>query len=177
MGETYVILVDENDNEIGVMEKMRAHVEARLHRAVSVFLFNSGGEWMLQKRALDKYHSRGLWTNACCTHPFPGEPVYKAAKRRLIEEMGIKCEIKEIFSFIYKEELDNNLTEYEFDHVFIGITEDSPVINTDEVLDWKSISFKEMKEDLHGSPSDYTAWFRRIYLDVYDYLLNNKQKI
>jgi isopentenyl-diphosphate delta-isomerase len=177
MEETYVILVDEKDNQTGVMEKMRAHIEARLHRAVSVFILNSRGEWILQKRALDKYHSRGLWTNTCCTHPFPGEPANEAAQRRLLEEMGIKCDIKEIFSFVYKEELDDNLTEYEFDHVFIGMTDEIPVINTDEVLDWKSISFKDMMEDIQARPSDYTAWFRRIYLEVQNYLLDKKQII
>jgi isopentenyl-diphosphate Delta-isomerase len=172
MEETYVILVDDNDNPVGVMEKMRAHTEARLHRAISVFIFNSRGEWILQKRALDKYHSKGLWTNSCCTHPMPGEPEIEAANRRLMEEMGLKCEIKKIFSFVYKEELDNNLTEYEFDHVFIGITDEIPEINTNEVVDWKSILFEEMHKDILSRPSEYTAWFRKIYIEVQEHLHN-----
>ena len=121
MKDIYVILVDEKDNQIGVMEKMEAHRKANLHRALSVFIINSAGEWLLQKRAMDKYHSRGLWSNTCCSHPFPGENIVAAAKRRLMEEMGLHCELKELFSFIYKEKLDNEITEYEYDYVFAGI--------------------------------------------------------
>jgi isopentenyl-diphosphate delta-isomerase len=172
MESTYVILVDENDNPVGVMEKMKAHMEARLHRAVSVFIFNTSGEWVLQKRALDKYHSKGLWTNTCCTHPMPGESEIETAKRRLMEEMGIKCELQKIFSFVYKEELDNNLTEHEYDHVFIGFTDEDPVINTSEVLDWKRIPFDKLRKEIISSQSEYTAWFRKIYTDVHDHLLN-----
>jgi len=173
MGKTYVVLVDENDNPLGVMEKLKAHREARLHRAISVFIFNFRGDWILQKRALDKYHSRGLWTNACCTHPLPGESDNEAAKRRLMEEMGIKCEMKEVFSFVYKEKLENNLTEFELDHVFIGMTNEHPVINTNEVLEWKSISFDELRKDLLSNPSDYTVWFKAIFEKVNDHLYNN----
>lgn len=173
MDKTYVVLVDENDNPLGVMEKLKAHREARLHRAISVFIFNLRGDWILQKRALDKYHSRGLWTNACCTHPFPGESDNEAAKRRLMEEMGIKCEMKEVFSFVYKEKLENNLTEFELDHVFIGMTNEHPVINTNEVLEWKSISFDELRKDLFSNPSDYTVWFKAIFEKVNNHLYNN----
>lgn len=173
MGKTYVVLVDENDNPLGVMEKIEAHREARLHRAISVFLFNLKGDWIMQKRALDKYHSRGLWTNACCTHPYPGESVIEAAKRRLMEEMGINCEVKEIFNFVYKEKLDDNLTEFELDHVFIGITDEHPVININEVLEWKSISFSELRKDVYSNPADYTVWFKEIFERVHDHLLNN----
>jgi isopentenyl-diphosphate delta-isomerase len=171
MGETYVVLVDEDDNPLGVMEKIKAHREAQLHRAVSVFIIDSRGRWILQKRALDKYHSKGLWTNACCTHPYPGESDQEAAKRRLAEEMGLKCEIKEVFSFIYREELDNNLTEHELDHVFVGVTDQEPVINKNEVLDWKRISFDEMKRDIHSNPARYTVWFRKIFEKVHSHIL------
>jgi isopentenyl-diphosphate delta-isomerase len=173
MGKTYVVLVDEKDNPLGVMEKIEAHRQARLHRAISVFLFNQKGEWIIQKRALDKYHSRGLWTNACCTHPYPGESEIEAAKRRLMEEMGISCELKEIFNFVYKEKLDDNLTEFELDHVFIGITDEHPVINTNEVLEWKKISYEELSRDLYSNSADYTFWFKEIFERVHNHLLNN----
>src|ERR1700740_2951379 len=117
----YVILVNEQDEETGSMEKMQAHVEARLHRAFSVFVFNSLDKLLLQRRAKGKYHSPGLWTNTCCSHPRPGEKTIDAAKRRLMEEMGFECELHPAFSFIYKAELDNNLTEHEFDHVYFGL--------------------------------------------------------
>ena len=172
MGKTYVILVDENDNPLEVMEKLKAHREERLHRAISVFILNFRGDWILQKRALDKYHSRGLWTNACCTHPYPGESNQMAAKRRLMEEMGINCEAQEIFSFIYKEKLDDNLTEFEFDHVFVGITDKHPVINADEVMEWKSISFDDLRKDVFSNPSDYTVWFKEIFEKVHQHLNN-----
>ena len=171
MGKTYVVLVDENDNPLGIMEKIKAHREARLHRAVSVFIFNLKGEWILQKRALDKYHSRGLWTNACCTHPYPAESDHEAASRRLHEEMGITCGIKEIFSFIYKENLENNLTEFEFDHVFIGTTDEHPVINANEVLEWKNIAYDDLKKDIKLNPGDYTFWFKEIFEKVHDNLI------
>lgn len=116
----YVVLVDEQDKETGTMEKLQAHLNGRLHRAVSVFLFNSKGELLLQQRASGKYHSANLWTNTCCSHPRPGESAYDAANRRLYEEMGLACELSEVFSFIYKAHLGNNLTEHEFDHVFVG---------------------------------------------------------
>src|SRR5690606_3613335 len=134
--QDYVILVDENDNETGTMQKMEAHQKALLHRAISVFICNSNGEWLLQKRALQKYHSNGLWTNTSCSHPFPGESNLDAANRRLFEEMGIKAGLTEIFTFIYKEQLDNELTEHELDHVFFGISDVEPEINPDEVDDW-----------------------------------------
>jgi len=177
MVETYVVLVDENDNAIGVMEKMQAHKLAKLHRAISVFIINRKGDWIMQKRANDKYHSKGLWTNACCTHPNPGESVYDAAKRRLMEEMGIKCSLKEVFSFVYREKLENNLTEHEYDHVFIGVTDEHPSINTSEVLDWKSITFDDLQKDIKNNPADYTVWFRTIYNDVHNHLLNKNNRI
>ncbi|HEX2921652.1 MAG TPA: isopentenyl-diphosphate Delta-isomerase [Bacteroidales bacterium] len=170
MQEPYVILVDKNDVQTGTAKKLEAHEQALLHRAVSVFIVNNKGEWILQRRALDKYHSRGLWTNTCCTHPSPGEIAIDAAARRLNEEMGMKCNLRYLFSFIYMGKLDTELTEHELDHVFLGITDDVPVINREEVEDWKYVFFEEMKRDIDVNPGDYTYWFRIIYNDVNDHI-------
>lgn len=172
--ETRVILVDEDDNQTGVAEKMEAHRKALLHRAVSVFIVNTKGEWILQKRAFDKYHSNGLWTNTCCTHPFPGESNIDSAKRRLKEEMGINCELQELFSFTYKEKLDNELTEFEFDHVFFGVSDNPPVINLSEVEAWKAISFEDLHDNIQTNPENYTIWFKKIYERVYSHITVNK---
>ncbi|MCH5599676.1 isopentenyl-diphosphate Delta-isomerase [Niabella ginsengisoli] len=158
----FVILVDENDNAKGTMEKMEAHQKGLLHRAFSVLLFNDKKEWLLQQRALDKYHCGGLWTNTCCSHPFPDEDILHAAKRRLKEEMGIEGELDKAFDFIYKASFKNGLTEHEFDHVFIGQFSDTPNINTQEVADWKYISLSDLKEDLQLHPEKYTPWFKII---------------
>lgn len=166
MEDTKVILVDENDIQTGLAGKLEAHEKALLHRAVSVFIINSAGEWILQKRALDKYHSNGLWTNTCCTHPYPGESVFEAARRRLVEEMGIVCNVTWLFTFIYKEKLDNDLTEHELDHVFFGTTDSEPIINTSEVEGWKKISFNDLQNDVKQSPESYTCWFREFYEKV-----------
>ena len=170
MTKEFVILVDKHDNELGKMEKIEAHKKALLHRAISVFIVNSNGEWMLQRRALNKYHSNGLWTNTCCSHPYPGETSIDAANRRLAEEMGMKVELKELFNFTYKEELDNELTEYELDHVFLGISDDNPKINTDEVVDWKYIKYDDLKTDMENNPENYTVWFRKIVERVHKHL-------
>jgi len=162
----FVILVDENDNELGIAEKIEAHKKALLHRAVSVFIINSKGEWIIQCRAFNKYHSNGLWTNTCCSHPYPKEANIDAANRRLIEEMGIHAKLQEIFSFTYKERLDNKFTEHEFDHVFIGNSDETPVINKDEVFDWKKITFNDLNLDIQANPSKYTFWFKKIYQQV-----------
>jgi isopentenyl-diphosphate Delta-isomerase len=161
--QDFVILVDENNVETGTMEKMEAHEKALLHRAISVFICNTEGEWLLQRRAFDKYHSNGLWTNTCCSHPFPGETNYDAAHRRLKEEMGMEATLCEIFWFVYKEPLDNKLTEYELDHVFVGFTDNHPEINTLEVTEWKYMSFNELKSDIENHPEKYTVWFKMIY--------------
>ncbi|MDD2996269.1 MAG: isopentenyl-diphosphate Delta-isomerase [Paludibacter sp.] len=158
-----VILVDEFDQPIGTMEKMEAHVKAALHRAISVFIFNSKGEWLLQRRAIEKYHSRGLWTNTSCTHPAPGETSLEAAHRRLHEEMGLKAELREVFSFKYIQELENNLTEHEYDHVFVGYSDELPVPNPDEVMDYKYISYQDLLQEVAESPKKFTAWFKMIY--------------
>lgn len=155
-----VILVNTSDEEIGTMEKMLAHEKALLHRAFSVFVFNQKGEMLIHRRALDKYHSGGLWTNACCSHPRKGETTEEAAHRRLMEEMGFDCPISERFSFIYKAELDQGLTEYEYDHVFFGSFDGNPRINPDEVCDWKYISVLELKQDIKSYPDNYTEWFK-----------------
>lgn len=174
LDETLVILVDESDNKTGMMEKMEAHRQALLHRAVSVFITNSQGDWILQRRAFNKYHSNGLWTNTCCSHPYPGETSLEAANRRLVEEMGINCQLREIFSFIYKESLDNDLTEYELDHVFVGVTDELPEINKDEVLEWKAISFSELNSNINSNPEMFTVWFRKLYPQIDNYLSDNK---
>lgn len=166
----YVVLVDESDKEIGIAEKMEAHRKSLLHRAISVFIVNPEGQWLLQRRALSKYHSQGLWTNACCTHPFPGESNVDAAKRRLLEEMGLSSDLRKLFHFTYIEKLDNELTEHELDHVFVGVTDDLPKINTDEVMDYKYIDFKDLNEDIKRNPQNYTVWFRMIFERVQQHL-------
>ncbi len=158
-----VILVNEKDEEIGMMEKMEAHRKAVLHRAFSIFIFNGKNELMLQRRALEKYHSPGLWSNTCCSHPRKGENVVAAGHRRLMEEMGFDCEIRQIFSFIYKAELDKGMTEHELDHVLIGKCESHPEINKEEVHDWKWISLFELDKDMSENPEDYTVWFKTIW--------------
>jgi len=156
----YLILVDEKDNQLGLMEKMEAHEKGLLHRAFSVFLFNSKGEMLIHQRAISKYHSGGLWTNACCSHPRDQEKTIDAAHRRLEEEMGFDCEIKEVFHFTYKSALDNGLTEHELDHVFIGEYEGEINPNPDEVESYKYISVTELVKDVAKNPQLYTEWFK-----------------
>ncbi len=156
-----VILVNEQDEEIGVMEKIQAHKEGKLHRAFSVFLFNAKNEMLLQKRAASKYHSPNLWTNACCSHPRPNEHVDRAAIRRLTEELGISnVPLHKKFSFIYNAPFDNGLTEHELDYVFVGRTDDIPVLNQEEASDYKYVSLAAISEDMATSPADYTVWFK-----------------
>ncbi len=167
----FVVLVDENDKEIGVEEKLKAHQNGgKLHRAISVFIFNSKGELLLQRRALEKYHAPGLWANTCCSHPRPGESVEQAAKRRIKEEMGFECEVKEIFSMIYKADVGNGLTEYEYDHVFIGFWEGEPMPNPKEVCEWKWASLEEIERDMKENPEKYAPWFRIIFPKVAEYV-------
>ncbi len=156
----YVVLVDEQDIATGVMEKIQAHREGRLHRAVSVFIFNSKNELLLQQRAGSKYHSAGLWTNTCCSHPRPGEAAGEAAIRRLHEEMGLSGNLRAAFTFIYKAQFDNGLTEHEFDHVFIGITNEAPVPDKTEVADWKYMNIAQLEADIKNHPEQYTEWFK-----------------
>ena len=158
-----VILVNERDEPIGEMEKMEAHEKGMLHRAFSVFVFNENNELLLQKRASSKYHSGGLWSNSCCSHPRNGESIVDAGERRLTEEMGFSVPLEAVFSFIYKAELDNSLTEYELDHVLIGQYGESPEINVNEVEDWKYIDLEILALDLEIHPGNYTEWFRIIF--------------
>lgn len=158
-----VILVDEHDNEQGLMEKMEAHRKGLLHRAFSVFILNDKGELLLQRRALSKYHSGGLWTNTCCSHPRDGESNEEAAHRRLMEEMGFDCEVEKMLDFVYRAELDQGLTEHEFDHVFIGSYNDEPNINPEEVDSWKWMSLDDVESDINANPHNYTEWFKIIY--------------
>lgn len=160
MTNEFVILVDENDNEVGVMEKLLAHREGQLHRAFSVFIFNDKGELLLQQRALSKYHSAGLWTNTCCSHPRPNETIKDSANRRLFEEMGLSCDLVIKTNFIYKALFDNGLTEHEFDYVLIGRTNQNPVINTEEAAGYKWQSIPDIRKDMALNPGNYTEWFK-----------------
>ena len=161
-----VILVDENDKELGFMEKNQAHREGLLHRAFSIFLFNSSHQLLLHKRALSKYHSPGLWTNTCCSHPRKGESLIDAANRRLVEEMGMKCELKHNYHFIYNVKLDKGMTEHELDHVFIGFSDEPPQPNPEEVCDYKYITVEKCLEDIKNNPMEYTEWFKIAYPEV-----------
>lgn len=175
MIEEQVILVNEQDQEIGLMPKIEAHEKAVLHRAFSVFIFNSRNELMLQQRASHKYHSPDLWTNTCCSHQRHGESNIEAGKRRLFEEMGIVTELEEKTSFIYKAPFDNGLTEHELDHIMVGYYDDAPSLNQEEVKDWKWMSLEDVKNDIIINPSSYTAWFKIIFDKFYKYInINNK---
>lgn len=165
-----VILVDENDRETGTMEKMEAHMKGLLHRAFSVFIINSQGKLLLQKRASGKYHSPGLWTNTCCSHPRPGESVTDAAIRRMSEEMGITGSVKHTFSFTYRAEFDNGLVEHEFDHVLIGVIDDEPIPDTNEVDGFEYLDPDFISEDIETNPDKYTVWFRIAFPKVKDHL-------
>ena len=168
--EENVILVDEQDNQLGLMPKMEAHEKAVLHRAFSVFIFNIKGELMLQQRAAHKYHSPLLWTNTCCSHQRDGESNIVAGKRRLEEEMGFKTDLKEVFSFVYKAHFDNGLTEHELDHVMVGAFSGEPQINIDEVASYKWMSLEAVKHDIELQPDLYTAWFKIIFKESYSKL-------
>src|SRR6188768_3717703 len=154
-----VILVDEFDNEVGIMEKMEAHRMGALHRAFSVVVFNSKGELLLQKRAVGKYHSGGLWTNTCCSHPSPSESIDIAVQRRLLYEMGIDVHPSFAFKFTYRAALDHGLTEHELDHVFTATFDGAPQVNPNEVEDWEYVDLATLRADLARSPERYTAWF------------------
>lgn len=170
MSEERVILVNENDEPIGLMPKMEAHEKALLHRAFSVFIFNDKNELMLQQRALDKYHSPGLWTNTCCSHQREGESNIQAGMRRLQEEMGFVVDLQESISFIYKAPFDNGLTEHEFDHIMIGKFNGTPNINPNEVADWKWMDLVAVKDDIALNPELYTEWFKIIFEKFYQHI-------
>ncbi len=163
MEKEMVILVNEQDEAIGLMEKMEAHEKGLLHRAFSILIFNSKGEMLLQQRALSKYHSPGLWTNACCSHPRNGETILEAANRRLSEEMGMQAELTVVTHFIYKAEFDNGLTEHELDYVVKGTTDNNPIINPDEVNDFRWISTADLTQWVRNTPADFTVWFLELF--------------
>ena len=164
-----VILVDENDREIGTMDKMEAHQQGKLHRAFSVFIFNPNKELLIQRRAEGKYHSAGLWTNTCCSHPAPNETVIDAANRRLEEEMGMKANLSPLFQFTYNAVLENQLTEYELDHVLIGFSDEEPQINAKEVSEYRWVTLSQIEKDLASTPEQFTVWFLKIMQEYQDY--------
>jgi isopentenyl-diphosphate delta-isomerase len=170
MNEEKVILVNEKDEQIGLMPKLEAHEKAILHRAFSVFIFNDKNELMLQQRALSKYHSPGLWTNTCCSHQRDGESNIEAGKRRLQEEMGFVADLKETTSFIYKAPFDNGLTEHEFDHILVGYYNEEPYMNSEEVASWKWKNLEDVKVDISLHPEVYTAWFKIIFEKFYKHI-------
>jgi isopentenyl-diphosphate delta-isomerase len=170
-----VILVNERDEQVGILEKIEAHRKALLHRAFSVFIFNSKNEMLLQRRASGKYHSPGLWTNACCSHPRPGEDTTEAATRRLREELGFTTPIKKIFDFTYRSEFENGLTEFEFDHVYVGNYDETFVPNPEEVDGALFRDLDEIGQDLENHPAKYTSWFHLAFPLVRDWArANNK---
>lgn len=168
--EEQVILVNEKDEQIGLMPKMEAHEKGVLHRAFSVFIFNDQNELMLQQRAFGKYHSPGLWTNTCCSHQRDGETSLEAGKRRLAEEMGFQTPLRETTSFIYKAPFDNGLTEHELDHILIGNYNGTPQLNEEEVASWKWMPLEAVREDIANQPEEYTAWFKIIFEKFYQTL-------
>lgn len=156
----HVILVNEADEPVGTMEKMEAHEKGVLHRAFSVFLFNAEGELLLHQRALSKYHSGGLWTNTCCSHPRPGETVLDAAHRRLMEEMGMQSDLSEAFSFLYRAELDRGMIEHELDHVVLGEAVDAPEPNPEEVESYRYVGLEALRDEMAAHPERFTEWFK-----------------
>lgn len=160
MDRNKVVLVDENDLALGEMNKLEAHKKGKLHRAFSVFIFNNNNEMLLHQRADKKYHGAGLWTNACCSHPQMSEDIKESASERLYYEMGLKCELTKLFSFVYKKAVENDLIEHEFDHVFIGFTNESPKPNNDEVKTYKWAEPEWLQSDIKSNPNSYTSWFK-----------------
>lgn len=156
--EEQVILVDDNDNEIGIAEKMATHRSGELHRAISIFVFDSSDRLLLQKRASTKYHSGGLWSNTCCSHPRPREDVLAAARRRLGEEMGFECELSKVFSFVYRVAFANHLIEHEYDHVLFGLYNGKPVLNPEEAEDWNWVDVENLRTDVKRNPGAYSFW-------------------
>ncbi len=175
MKEEKVILVNVKDEETGIAEKMHAHRQGLLHRAFSVFIFNNRNELLIQQRSVHKYHSGGLWTNTCCSHPRPGETIREAAVRRLGEEMGISADLEEIFGFIYRTDFENGLIEHEFDHVLAGDYEGELNINNEEVMDYSFVSMDQIENSLATHPEKYTVWFRLAFPRVKKWVSENKK--
>lgn len=166
VGIELVVLVDEQDRETGTMEKLRAHERGLLHRAFSIFLLNNKGEILLQQRAANKYHSPGLWSNTCCSHPRPGESVQDAARRRLREEMGLVCSLYPLYRFVYRSALANGLIEHEYDHVLVGRCDDVPTLNPDEVQAWRYAHIEDLSKELSQSPEQYSVWLALCFAEV-----------
>jgi len=162
----HVILVDTNDREIGTAPKLPAHEAGKLHRAFSIFIWGPDNRVMLQRRALEKYHSGGLWTNTCCSHPCPGESTEAAAHRRLREEMGFDCPLTPAFHFIYRAELDHGLTEHEFDHVYFGVFDGEPVLNRAEACDWRWVAPAALDAEIAAKPATFTVWFKIAWAEL-----------
>ncbi len=165
-----VVLVDQHDIPIGEMDKIEAHQKGALHRAFSIFLFNNKGEMLIHQRAGHKYHGGGLWTNACCSHPQWGEDIKTSALERLQFEMGIQCDIKKAFSFIYNASVENNLVEHEYDHVFTGYIDIDPEPNPEEVQSYKWVDMINLHEDMHDNPNQYTYWFKFAFPDILNFM-------
>ena len=161
-----VILVDSLDNEIGIQDKMEAHIEGALHRAFSIFIFNSSGQMLLHRRALNKYHSGGQWTNACCSHPIPNKPIEDTLHERLQFEMGMNCELQFRFTFLYKAFVEPDLQEHELDHIYFGMTDQIPQPNPEEVAEWKYMSLDSIQNELNERPSIYTPWFKLLFPQI-----------
>lgn len=155
-----IILVDDSDRVLGTMDKLQAHVTGKLHRAFSIFIFNSKGELLMQQRAFDKYHSGGKWSNTCCSHPSPGEQTIDGAHRRLWEEMGLQCNLRYGFPFIYRAEFTNGLIEHEYDHVFFGVSDELPAPDPREVAAYQYINVDALLERLDSEPGDYSEWLK-----------------
>jgi isopentenyl-diphosphate delta-isomerase len=179
-----VILVNQGNEPIGVGEKIQTHLKGELHRAFSIFVFNSSGELLLQMRAKTKYHSRSLWSNTCCGHPKPGETTLEAAHRRLLEEMGFDCELREIFCFLYKARIDEQFFEHEYDHVLCGVFDEEPILNLSEAENWMFVDLSTLRRNVQNHPRDYTYWLRFLLAEpaffrqlnqVRDQLNNNRQ--
>ncbi len=174
--EEMVVLVNPEDQVVGLMEKQQAHVAGLLHRAFSVFIFNKKGELMLQQRAADKYHSPTLWTNTCCSHPRENETYKEAAHRRLQEEMGFDTELTYSFNFIYKAQFENGLTEHELDHVFVGYYDDEPTLNPEEVMAYRWITIEDLETEMKQNPEHFTAWFKIIFDEYVSHLHQNDEQ-
>ncbi|MXV38181.1 isopentenyl-diphosphate Delta-isomerase [Flavobacteriaceae bacterium Ap0902] len=169
-GTDKVVLVNESDDPLGVMEKQEAHIAGVLHRAFSVFIYNDKGELLIQRRAMHKYHSPGLWTNTCCSHPRQGETYEEGAKRRLMEEMGFTTDLEYLFDFVYKADVGQGLTEHELDYVFTGTYNQDPEINPEEVASYQWIKLEDLKKDMTTHPEKYTAWFKIIFKEYTHHL-------
>jgi len=159
---TQVVLVDKNDKQIGVEEKIAAHKKALLHRAFSGFVFNDKKELLIQQRSSIKYHNPEIWSNTVCSHPHPGETTKQGIERRIFEELGFECELTKIKEFIYKKAFDNGLTEHEYDHIFVGIYNGNVFPNKDEVMNYKRISLEDLEKDMQKNPDNYSYWLKKI---------------